>query len=489
MIMAEMQPVKITETILRDAHQSLCATRMRISQMLPQLEALDEIGFNALEAWGGATFDTCLRFLDEDPWERLDTLKKHLKKTPIQMLLRGQNLLGYNHYSDDVVRAFVRKASEHGVRVFRIFDALNDIQNLRTSINEALKCKEKPHVQGCLVYTVSPYHTNETFVELAKELEKMGCHSVCIKDMSGLLKPYVAEDLVKKLKAAIKVPIELHTHYTSGFGSMTYLKAIEAGVDIIDTALAPFACDTSQPCTETMIETLKESPRDTKLDRQKLIPVSKHFTQVKQDLIKEFNLKGYFDVNPNVLDFQIPGGMLSNLTNQLKEQGMEDKYQDLLDEMPRVRADLGYPPLVTPSSQIVGSMATFNVMFGRYKMVPKEFKDLARGKFGHTPKPISRDFLHSIGIQDSEIITDCAVEDAKEKTMAQFRDELAEKGYENAPEEDVLSYALFPQVAEEFFKKNLRSISTNKAKKLLGELLQIDDANELKKHLHDTLDN
>jgi oxaloacetate decarboxylase alpha subunit len=286
----------------------------------------------------------------------------------------------------------------------------------------------------------------------------MGCHSVCIKDMSGLLKPYVAEDLVKKLKAAVKVPIELHTHYTSGFGSMAYLKAIEAGVDIIDCALAPFSCDTSQPCTETMVETLVGTERDTGLDRQKLIPISKHFTKVKQELIKEFDLKGYFDVNPNVLDFQIPGGMLSNLTNQLKEMGMEDKYQDLLDEMPRVRADLGFPPLVTPSSQIVGTMATMNVMMGqRYKMVPKEVKDLARGKFGRTPKPIDREFLiKTLGIPENEIIDDCAKEDAKEKTVAQFKEQLAGKGYANAPEEDVLSYALFPQVAEEFFKSKGR---------------------------------
>ncbi len=372
--------------------------------------------------------------------------------------MRGQNLLGYNHYSDDVVRAFVRQASKHGVAVFRIFDALNDIRNLTTAIDEALHCPEKPHVQGCLVYTISPYHTNETFVELAKKLQEMGCHSVCIKDMSGLLKPYVAEDLVKKLKAAVSVPIELHTHYTSGFGSMAYLKAIEAGVDIIDCALAPFSNDTSQPCTETMVETLVGTERDTGLDRQKMIPISKHFTKVKQELIEEFKLKGYFDVNPNVLDFQIPGGMLSNLTNQLKEMGMEDKYQDLLDEMPRVRADLGYPPLVTPSSQIVGTMATMNVMMGqRYKMVPKEVKDLARGKFGRAPKPIDRDFLiNTLGIPENEIIDDCAKEDAKENTVAQFRDELAGKGYASAPEEDVLSYALFPQVAEEFFKSKGR---------------------------------
>ena len=449
----EKKPVKITETILRDAHQSLCATRMRISQMLPQLEALDNVGFNALEAWGGATFDTCLRFLGEDPWERLDTLKAHLKKTPIQMLLRGQNLLGYNHYNDDVVRAFVRKASEHGVKVFRIFDALNDITNLRTSIDEALHCKEHPHVQGCLVYTISPFHKNETFVELARQLEKMGCHSICIKDMSGLLKPYVAEDLVKKLKAAVKIPIELHTHYTSGFGSMTYMKAVEAGVDIIDCALAPFANDTSQPCTETMIETFAGTPFDTGLSRKELIPISQHFAKVKADLIKEFNLKGYFDVNPNVLDFQIPGGMLSNLVNQLKDAHMEDKYQDLLDEMPRVRADVGFPPLVTPSSQIVGTMATMNVISGkRYAMVPKEFKDLARGKFGHTPKAIDHDFLtNTLKIKDEEIITDIAKEDAKEKTVAQFREDLVKKGFKNPSDEDILSFALFPQVALDFF--------------------------------------
>lgn len=449
-------PVKITETVLRDGHQSLVATRMRISDMLPQLAALDAIGYNALEAWGGATFDTCLRFLDEDPWERLDILKKNLK-TPIQMLLRGQNLLGYNHYSNDVVEKFVQKASAHGVGVFRIFDALNDIRNLRVAIDSALKCPEKPHVQGCLVYTISPVHTNESFVELAVELEKMGCHSVCIKDMSGLLKPYVAEDLVKKLKAAVKIPIDLHTHCTSGFGHATYLKAIEAGVDIIDTALAPFSSDTSQPCTETMVAMLEGEERDTGLDRQAMTPISKYFLKVKQDLIKTFNLKGYFDVNPNVLDFQIPGGMLSNLANQLKEAGMEDKYQDLLDEMPRVRKDVGYPPLVTPSSQIVGTMATFNVMSGqRYKMVPNEFKDLARGKFGRTPVEVDRKFLtDTLGIAPEDIIEDCSIEDAKAKTFAEFKEELKRKGYLNPTDEDVLSYALFPQVAEELDRKSV----------------------------------
>lgn len=452
-------PVKITETVLRDAHQSLLATRMRIGQMLPQLEALDNIGYNALEAWGGATFDSCLRFLNEDPWERLDTLKAHLKKTPIQMLLRGQNLLGYNHYSDDVVRAFVNKASEHGVGVFRIFDALNDVTNLRTAIDAALKAKEKPHVQGCLVYTISPFHTNQTFVDLAIELKKMGVHSICIKDMSGLLKPYVAEDLVKKLKAQVGLPIELHTHYTSGFGSMTYLKAIEAGVDIIDCALSPLANDTSQPCTETMIATLEGLERDTKLDRQAMEPIAKHFLGVKKEIMKEFNLPGYFDVNPKVLDFQIPGGMLSNMVNQLKEMGAADKYQELLDEMPKVREDLGFPPLVTPSSQIVGTMATMNVIMmangqPRYTMVPNEVKDLARGKFGKTPRPVKPEVIKAMKIKPEDMITDCAVADAKEPKVADFKQHLAEAGYPNASDEDILSYALFPQVALEFFKKN-----------------------------------
>ena len=484
-------PVKITETVLRDAHQSLLATRMRIGQMLPQLEALDNIGYNALEAWGGATYDSCLRFLNEDPWERLDTLKAHLK-TPIQMLLRGQNLLGYNHYSDDVVRAFVKKASEHGVGVFRIFDALNDVTNLRTAIDAALKCPEKPHVQGCLVYTISPYHTNQTFVDLALELKKMGVHSICIKDMSGLLKPYVAEDLVKKLKEQVGLPVELHTHYTSGFGSMTYLKAIEAGVDIIDCALSPLANDTSQPCTETMVAALEGLDRDTGLDRQAMEPIAKHFLGVKKEIMKEFNLPGYFDVNPKVLDFQIPGGMLSNMVNQLKEMGAADKYQELLDEMPRVREDLGFPPLVTPSSQIVGTMATMNVIMQangkeRYTMVPNEVRDLARGKFGHTPKPVKPEVLAAMKIKPEDMITDCAIEDAKAPKMADFRKELAgiwadqrlagiksqlesvdddiyaqvreaqvNKLMDAIPEEDVLSYALFPQVALEFFNKNGR---------------------------------
>jgi len=458
-----MAKVQIMETVLRDGHQSLCATRMRLSDMLPQLEALDKVGYKALEAWGGATFDTCLRFLDEDPWERLDTLKSKLH-TPIQMLLRGQNLLGYNHYSNDVVEKFVQAASKHGVGVFRIFDALNDVRNLKVAINAAKNCPEKPEVQGCLVYTISPVHTNEMFVDLAKQLQEMGCDSICIKDMSGLLKPYVAEDLVKKLKAALDVPVELHTHCTSGFGHATYLKAVEAGVDIIDCALSPFASDTSQPCTETMIRMLEGTPYDTGIDVQQLTPIAKHFAAVKKDLIKTFNLKGYFDLNPNVLDFQIPGGMLSNLTNQLKSMGAEDKYQDLLDEMPRVRKDLGYPPLVTPSSQIVGTMATMNVVSGkRYSMIPKEFKDLARGLFGKTPVAIDRDFLtKTIGLKPEEIIEDVAEYDAKRPTFADYEKELKEKGFLNPTPEDVLSYSLFPQVASEFFAKHYQKVTAYK---------------------------
>ena len=484
-----MAKVKITETILRDAHQSVLATRMRTGQMLPMLEKLDKIGYNALEAWGGATFDTMLRFLNEDPWERLRILDEKLK-TPIQMLLRGQNLLGYNHYSDDVVKAFVNTAADRGMDVFRIFDALNDVSNLECSIETALKHPKHPHVQGCLVYTISDFHSNQTFVDLAQILKKMGVHSVCIKDMSGLLKPYVAYDLVKELKAQVGLPVELHTHYTSGFGSMTYLKAVEAGVDIIDCALSPMANDTSQPCTETMIATLEGTEFDTGLDRHALDPIAKHFLQVKKDLMKEFNLPGYFDVNPNVLDFQIPGGMLSNMVNQLKEMGMADKYQDLLDEMPRVRKDLGYVPLVTPSSQIVGTMATMNVMSQaqgnpRYTMVPNEVKDLARGKFGKTPAPVDPEVLKMMHISDDQLIKDCRVEDQKEKKLVDFKKELAgkkvdrqlasikaeiervdpkiynvvresqlEKAMAEISDTDTLSYASFPQVTEEFLIRN-----------------------------------
>lgn len=448
--MTNQHPVKIVETVLRDGHQSLAATRMRMSDMLPILEQLDDIGFWALEAWGGATFDSCLRFLNEDPWERLRTLRRHLPKTPIQMLLRGQNVLGYNHYADDVVREFVNRSVDNGVRVIRIFDALNDVRNLEVSMRAAKQAGA--HVEGAFVYTISPYHTNETFLQVARDLVSLGADSVCIKDMAGLLAPYDAYDLVKKLKSEITVPIHLHTHYTSGMASMTYLKAIEAGVDIVDCALSPFAMGTSQPATEALIAALEGHERDTGLKKEALYPIADHFRNVKKQLAETFKLNTAMDIDTKVLTFQIPGGMLSNLLNQLKEQGMADKYPELLEEMPRVRADLGYPSLVTPTSQIIGSMAAFNVMLGRYKVVPREIKDLARGKYGRTPAPIDPELLKTI-IGDDPIITHRPADDIAPQ-MDKFRLELAEKGFPNASTEDVLSYAVFPEVALEFFEKN-----------------------------------
>ncbi|MDF2928261.1 pyruvate carboxylase subunit B [Anaerospora sp.] len=448
--MTNQHPVKIVETVLRDGHQSLAATRMRMSDMLPILEQLDDIGFWALEAWGGATFDSCLRFLNEDPWERLRTLRRHLPKTPIQMLLRGQNVLGYNHYADDVVREFVNRSVDNGVRVIRIFDALNDVRNLEVSMRAAKQAGA--HVEGAFVYTISPYHTNDTFLQVARDLVSLGADSVCIKDMAGLLAPYDAYELVKKLKSEITVPIHLHTHYTSGMASMTYLKAIEAGVDIVDCALSPFAMGTSQPATEALIAALEGHERDTGLKKEALYPIADHFRTVKKQLAETFKLNTAMDIDTKVLTFQIPGGMLSNLLNQLKEQGMADKYPELLEEMPRVRADLGYPSLVTPTSQIIGSMAAFNVMLGRYKVVPREIKDLARGKYGRTPAPIDPELLKTI-IGDDPVITHRPADDIAPQ-MDKFRQELAEKGFPNASTEDVLSYAVFPEVALEFFEKN-----------------------------------
>ncbi len=443
-------PLKITETVLRDGHQSLAATRMRTSDMLPVLEQLDEIGYFSIEAWGGATFDSCLRFLNEDPWERLRTIKKYLKKTPIQMLLRGQNVLGYNHYADDVVSEFVKRAVDNGVGVIRIFDALNDVRNLEASMRAA---KESgAHVQGAFVYTISPYHNNESFLKVAKDLVSLGSDSICIKDMAGLLAPYKAYELVKTLKAEINIPIHLHTHYTSGMASMTYLKAVEAGVDIIDTALSPFAMASSQPATEAMIAALEGTERDSGLSKEKLFPIADHFRVIKKQLTETFNLNTNIEIDTKVLSFQIPGGMLSNLLNQMKEQGMADKFPDLIEEMPKVRAELGYPPLVTPTSQIVGSMSAFNVMLGRYKVVPREIKDLARGKYGRTPAPIDPEFLKTL-IGDDEIITHRPADDIKPQ-MPALRQELAEKGYPNASTEDVLSYAVFPEVALKFFESN-----------------------------------
>ena len=443
-------PVKIMETVLRDGHQSLAATRMRTTDMIDMLEQLDDVGYFSLEAWGGATFDSTLRFLNEDPWERLRIIKRHCKKTPIQMLLRGQNILGYNHYADDVVSEFVKRAVHNGVGIVRIFDALNDVRNLEVSMRVAKETGA--HVQGAFVYTISPFHTTETFVKVAKDLVSMGADSICIKDMAGLLAPYVAYDLVTALKAAVPVPIDIHSHYTSGMAGMTYLKAIEAGVDIIDCALSPFAMGSSQPATEALVAALEGTPRDTGIAKETLFPIADHFRAVKKNVAETFKLNTAIDIDTKVLSFQIPGGMLSNFLNQLKEQGMEDKYQEMLEEMPKVRADLGYPPLVTPTSQITGSMAAFNVMFGRYKVVPREVKDLARGKYGRTPAPINPEVAEQI-LAVEELITHRPADDIAPQ-MEALTASLAEKGYPNAPVEDVLSYALFPDVALKFFEAN-----------------------------------
>lgn len=381
------KPVQITETVLRDGPQSIVATRLRIGDIIPVLERMDEVGYHAVEAWGGATFDACLRFLDEDPWERLRVLRRYLKKTPIQMLLRGQNLLGYNHYADDVVTEFVKRSADNGVSIIRVFDALNDVRNLETSFKAVEGTGA--HVQGALVYTTSPYHQPEDFLRVAQEMVQLGAHSIAIKDMAGLLSPYAAEKLVRQLKASLTVPVELHTHCTTGLGPMTLLKGIEAGVDIIDTALSPFGGMTSQPPTESMVAALQESPRDTGLSLAKLNDLAEYFSGVKKKIVEEFKVNPYFDVNPSVLTYQVPGGMLSNLKNQMKGMGIGDKLDEVLKEMPQVRAELGYPPLVTPTSQIVGSMAVLNVALGRYKMIPMEVKDLIRGRYGRTPAQVN----------------------------------------------------------------------------------------------------
>ena len=444
------KPVKIVETVLRDGHQSIAATRMRIVDMLPVLEKIDNAGYHAVEAWGGATFDSCLRFLHEDPWQRLRLLKKNLPHTPIQMLLRGQNVLGYTNLADDVVSEFVKRSVDNGVSIIRIFDALNDTRNLETAMHATKEAGG--HAQGCIVYTISPYHKDADFVKLGKELVQMGADSICIKDMAGLLRPYEAYNLVKALKAEINVPIDLHTHFTSGMGDMTYMKAIEAGVDIVDTALSPFSCSTSQPCTESLVAALQGSAYDTGINLPLLHDLADYFKGVKKDLVEDFNLNTNIPIDPKVLTFQIPGGMLSNLLNQMKEMGVADKYPQLLEEMPRVRAELGYPPLVTPTSQIVGTMAVLNVAVGRYKMIPREVKDLVAGKYGRTPAPIDPEIKRLV-IGDAEPVT-CRPADLIEPQLEKFRARLAEDGYPNASTEDLLSYISFPEVAKAFFSRN-----------------------------------
>ncbi|MBQ7572640.1 MAG: oxaloacetate decarboxylase subunit alpha [Clostridia bacterium] len=442
-----MAKVGITETVLRDAHQSLIATRMTTEQILPIVEKLDKIGYHSLEAWGGATFDSCLRFLNEDPWDRLRKIKEKAKNTPIQMLFRGQNILGYRHYADDVVEYFVQKSIANGVDILRIFDALNDVRNLECAINACKK--EGGHLQATVCYTLSDYHTNDKFVELAKQLEDMGADSICIKDMSGLLLPYTAYDLVSKMKQAVKVPIQLHTHYTSGVASMTYLKAIEAGVDVIDCAISPMAMGTSQPPTEPMVAALKGTEYDTGLDLDKLTEITEYFAPLRQKYLESglMNTK-VLGVDINTLKYQVPGGMLSNMVSQLKNMGQEDKFAEVLKEVPRVRADLGYPPLVTPSSQIVGTQAVMNVITGeRYKMIPNETKGIVRGEYGRTPAPISDEIVKKV-IGDEERIT-CRYADTLAPELDKLRKECAEWIEQ---EEDVLSYALFGQVAVKFFE-------------------------------------
>ena len=443
----EKKPLKITETILRDAHQSLIATRMTTEQMLPIVDKMDQIGYHAVECWGGATFDASLRFLKEDPWERLRKLRDGFKNTKLQMLFRGQNILGYNHYADDVVDYFVQKSIANGIDIIRIFDCLNDLRNLETAVKAANK--ENGHAQIALSYTLGDAYTLDYWKDMAKRIEDMGAKSLCIKDMAGLLVPVKATELVQALKESVDIPIDLHTHYTSGVASMTYMKAVEAGCDIIDTAISPFAMGTSQPATEVMVEAFKGTPYDTGLDLDKLAEIADYFRPMREEALKTglMNTK-VLGVNIQTLRYQVPGGMLSNLVSQLKEMGQEDKYEQVLEEVPKVRKDFGEPPLVTPSSQIVGTQAVLNVVSGeRYKMVTKESKKLLSGEFGQTVKPFDKEVQKKC-IGDTKPIT-CRPADLIKPQLADIEKEMAQYKQQD---EDVLSYALFPQVATEFFK-------------------------------------
>ena len=439
--------IGITETVLRDAHQSLIATRMSTEEMIPILPELDKVGFHSLECWGGATFDSCLRFLKEDPWIRLRKLRDGFKNTKLQMLFRGQNILGYNHYADDVVEYFVQKSLSNGIDIIRIFDCLNDIRNLQTAVKACNK--EKGHAQVALCYTLGDAYTLDYWKDIAKRIEDMGADSICIKDMAGLLTPYKADELVRALKESTALPIDLHTHYTSGVASMTYLKAVEAGCDIIDTAMSPLALGTSQPATEVMVETFRGTPYDTGFDQNLLAEIADHFQPIREEALKSGRLNPkVLGVNIKTLQYQVPGGMLSNLVSQLKEAGQEDKYRQVLEEVPRVRKDFGEPPLVTPSSQIVGTQAVLNVISGeRYKMVTKESKKILMGEFGQTVKPFNAEVQKKI-IGDETPIT-CRPADLIAPQLPQFEKECAQWKQQD---EDVLSYALFPAVAKEFFE-------------------------------------
>ncbi|WNY25189.1 sodium-extruding oxaloacetate decarboxylase subunit alpha [Methanolapillus millepedarum] len=439
--------VKITETVLRDAHQSLIATRMRTRDMLDVVELLDNVGYYSLEMWGGATFDTCIRFLNEDPWERLREIKSRMKKTPAQMLLRGQNLVGYRHYADDVVERFVGKAYENGIDIFRIFDAVNDFRNIQSSVKAAKKAGG--HVQGTVCYTISPVHTTDTFIKMAKKLEEMGSDSICIKDMAGLLSPAAASAIVSGMKQEVSIPICLHSHCTSGMAPITYYAAIEAGVDIIDTAISPFGWGSSQPPTEAMVASLQGTSYDTGFKLESFKEITRFFKNVKDkysticDPISE-------TIDTNVLLYQIPGGMLSNLVSQLKEQNALDKYDAVLAEMPRVRAELGYPPLVTPTSQIVGTQAVLNVIMGeRYKVIPKEVKDYVRGYYGKTPAPISEEMISKV-IEGERPIT-VRPADLLKPEYEKMKKEAEAQGIAKS-EEDILTYILYPAIAPKFLK-------------------------------------
>lgn len=438
--------VQFTETVLRDANQSLIATRMPIDDFLPILEKMDKAGYYSLECWGGATFDSCLRYLNEDPWERLRKIKSVCKNTKLQMLLRGQNMLGYKHYPDDVVRAFIRKAVENGIDIIRIFDALNDLRNIEVAVDEAVKCGA--HVQGAISYTTSPIHTLDNFVELAKRMEEMGCHSICIKDMAGIMGPQEAFDLVSAIKKAVKLPIVLHTHSTTGLGPMTLLKAVEAGATTIDTAISCLSGGTAQPATESMHYALKQMGYDSGLDEKLLKEINDFFRPVKAKFEKSGQLTTYvLGTETDALVYQVPGGMLSNLIAQLKAQGASDRLTEVLEEVPRVRKDLGYPPLVTPSSQMVGVQATTNVLMGeRYKNVSKEIKAYLRGEYGRAPGEVNKELQKKV-LGDEQPIT-CRFADLLEPMLEKTAKELGSKA---RSEEDVLSYIAFPQVAEKFF--------------------------------------
>ena len=436
------KPVKITEVVLRDAHQSLLATRMTMDEMRPILPAMDEVGYYSVECWGGATFDACIRFLDEDPWDRLRILRKEMPNPKLQMLFRGQNMLGYRHYADDAVEYFVQKSVANGI------DILHMGLFLETAIKAAIK--EKAHVQGCISYTLSPVHNNEYFANYAKTLEEMGAHSICIKDMAGLLTPYATYELVKALKETVSIPVDIHSHYTSGLASMSILKGIEAGADIVDTAMSPLALGTSHMPTESLVAALKGTEYDTGLDLKKLNVVRAHFAKLREKYIANGQISPkMLGVDANTLLYQVPGGMLSNLLKQLKDAGKEDQLDAVLQEIPRVREDSGYPPLVTPTSQIVGTQAVFNVIMGeRYKMVTKEFKGLVHGDYGRTPAPISPEFTKKI-LGDEAPIT-CRPADLLEPEVEKMKAEAAKYAIQ---EEDVLTYAMFPQVAPGFFEK------------------------------------